>query len=483
MSKKNSTASSNSGSNDTTKQAASFSKGTLQHRHTHVKMLQNSLLVWLDINIDTNTKDHQTAVTQLLQVVHDINIFTDSNQCIRFMEGLNDDKAYMIISGSLGQYIVPKVHDISQLDAIFIFCSDKKRHEQWAKQWLKIGGVFTEISSICEALKQIGQQTEQNAVAISFMATNENVVHQDLDQLDASFIYTQILKEILLTIKFEQQHIKEFIHYCREEFAQNDHELSNITKIEREYYQKTPVWWYTYECFLHPMLNHALRIMDVNTIIKMGFFIADLHRHIKQLHSEQFGGHHSDKTFTVYRGQVMSKEGFGQLRKRQGGLMSFNNFLSTSKDRQISLQFAYQAVENPDLVGVLFIMTIDPSQSTVPFAATTDVSYNNKADEVLFSMHTVFRIHNIKPLDKNNHLFEVNLALTNDTDQDLCVLANRIREETSASTNGWYRLSQLLLEMGKIGSNEVSSTRKLQIWSSLTLFYLNSNSQSISYNS
>jgi tetratricopeptide (TPR) repeat protein len=190
--------------------------------------------------------------------------------------------------------------------------------------------------------------------------------------------------------------------------------------------------------------------MDVNTIIKMGFFIADLHRHIKQLHSEQFGGHHSDKTFTVYRGQVMSKEGFGQLRKRQGGLMSFNNFLSTSKDRQISLQFAYQAVENPDLVGVLFIMTIDPSQSTVPFAATTDVSYNNKADEVLFSMHTVFRIHNIKPLDKNNHLFEVNLALTNDTDQDLCVLANRIREETSASTNGWYRLSQLLLEMGKI---------------------------------
>jgi hypothetical protein len=32
-------------------------------------------------------------------------------------------------------------------------------------------------------------------------------------------------------------------------------------------------------------------------------------------------------------------------------------------------------------------------------------------------------------------------------------------------------------------SNEVSSTRKLQIWSSLTLFFLNSNTQSISYNS
>ena len=41
-------------------------------------------------------------------------------------------------------------------------------------------------------------------------------------------------------------------------------------------------------------------------------------------------------------------------------------------------------------------MTIDPAQSTTPFASIIDVSYfRGQEDEVLFSMHTVFRIGTI----------------------------------------------------------------------------------------
>ncbi|CAF4415464.1 unnamed protein product, partial [Adineta steineri] len=77
------------------------------------------------------------------------------------------------------------------------------------------------------------------------------------------------------------------------------------------------------------MLNQALRLMDVDMIIRMGFFITDLHRDIQRLHSEQFDGEQSDKTFTVYRGQGLSKEDFTKMTKTEGGLLSFNNFLST----------------------------------------------------------------------------------------------------------------------------------------------------------
>jgi hypothetical protein len=65
------------------------------------------------------------------------------------------------------------------------------------------------------------------------------------------------------------------------------------------------------------MLNRALRLMNVDIIIKMGFFI----------------DHHSANSFTVYRGQDMSKVDFEQMVKTKGGLISFNNFLSTSKRR------------------------------------------------------------------------------------------------------------------------------------------------------
>jgi len=79
------------------------------------------------------------------------------------------------------------------------------------------------------------------------------------------------------------------------------------------------------------MLNRALRLIEVDLIIKMGFFVRDLHNHIAELHTEQYGGHHHSNSFTIYRGQGLSQMDFGQLMKTQGGLLAFNNFLSTSQ--------------------------------------------------------------------------------------------------------------------------------------------------------
>jgi hypothetical protein len=54
------------------------------------------------------------------------------------------------------------------------------------------------------------------------------------------------------------------------------------------------------------MLNRALRLMEVDLIIKMGFFVRDLHQHIAALHAEQYCGHHQSGSFIVYRGQGLS---------------------------------------------------------------------------------------------------------------------------------------------------------------------------------
>ncbi|CAF5228408.1 unnamed protein product, partial [Rotaria magnacalcarata] len=137
--------------------------------------------------------------------------------------------------------------------------------------------------------------------------------------------------------------------------------------------------------------------MDVDIIIKIGFFIRNLHDDIEQLYSKQFAGYNSGKTLTLYRGQGLSKSNFDQMMKTKGGLIAFNNFLSTSKNRDISLDFARKTLSNLELVGIFFAMTIDPSKSTTPFASIIGVSEFADEDEVLFSMHTIFRIHDIKP--------------------------------------------------------------------------------------
>ncbi|CAF0851864.1 unnamed protein product [Adineta steineri] len=417
---------------------------TTADRRMNMQRMQNVLLIWLDNNINENNADCSNTIKKLKRVVNNINTFTDGEQCVEFIHTINNNKVCMIVSGSLGKHIVPHVHDMSQVDTIFIFCNNQEWHKQWAKEWPKIKGVFTDITSICEALKQTAQQCKQNAISISFVASNKK-----LDQLDPSFMYSQILKEILLTINFEDKHFKEFITYCREVYEDDENELENINQLQTTYKNNIPIWWYTWDAFLYRMLNQALRHMDVDIIVRMGFFINDLHRDIQRLHSEQFDGHQSGTTFTVYRGQGLSKEDFTEMTKTKGGLLSFNNFLSTSKNHNVSLNFAQQAATNPDLIGILFVMSINSARSTTPFASVTDVSYFHTEDEVLFSMHTNFRIGDIKPMDENNHLYKVNLILTNDNDQDLRTLTDRIRQETFPDVEGWYRLGELLKKMGQ----------------------------------
>ncbi|CAF1030148.1 unnamed protein product [Adineta steineri] len=432
-----------------TKNACTVPKDAEGRRRINIHQMQNVLLIWLDSNIDETNDDCQNTITKLRRAVNDINIYTNRDQCIEFIQTVIDNKVCMIVSGSLGQQIVPRVHNMSQVDSIFIFCGNKKYHEQWAKDWAKIKGVFTDIKSICEALKSTAQQCEQNAIPMSFVGTNKK-----LDQLDPSFMYTQIIKEIILTIQFDQNHKQDYFDYCRETFTDSKEELINIKRLEDEYHKKTPIYWYTCQMFLYPMLNRALRLMDGDIITRMGFYIGDLHRQIEQLHKEQYAGATAANTFTVYRGQGSSTEDFEQMSKTKGGLISFNNFLSTSTIRKVSLDFAQDAARNPDQVGVLFIMKVNPAQSTTPFASIAGISEFKGEEEVLISMHSVFRIQDIKQMGGNNRLYEVNLVLTADNDPELSRLTDYIRQENSPDAEGWARLGLVLFKMGQFDKAE-----------------------------
>ncbi|CAF1202500.1 unnamed protein product, partial [Rotaria sordida] len=68
-------------------------------------------------------------------------------------------------------------------------------------------------------------------------------------------------------------------------------------------------------------------------------------------------------------------------------------------------------------------------------------------------MHTVFRIGEVRKIDKKSPLYEVELKLTSDDDQQLHQLTDRIREESSGST-GWYRMGKLLLKIGQFDKAE-----------------------------
>ena len=47
------------------------------------------------------------------------------------------------------------------------FCVNMTKHKQWAKEWPKLKSGSTEITHICEALKQAAQERDHNSVSLA----------------------------------------------------------------------------------------------------------------------------------------------------------------------------------------------------------------------------------------------------------------------------------------------------------------------------
>jgi hypothetical protein len=133
--------------------------------HDHHRIVQNFLLIWVDPSIDQSNKDCQNTLAQLRNIVNDVHLFTELNQCVDFLTDIKDMNAFLLADGSLGQHTIPLMHDIPQLDTIYIFCDNKPRHEEWTKKWTKVKGVHTEMKPICEALQLAVKQCNEDSIS------------------------------------------------------------------------------------------------------------------------------------------------------------------------------------------------------------------------------------------------------------------------------------------------------------------------------
>jgi hypothetical protein len=191
-------------------------------------------------------------------------------------------------SGLLSKNIVPLIHGVFLLHNIFIFWRIKHR----MKNRLSID---PKSKVFYRNLTDLWSSWTSSTITWTKFSTNELHDHscwflqEELRRIKFIVsVHTQILKEILWTIKFGQSHVKDFINHHREQFTGTDGELNYVKVWETEYHDETPISWYTYKHFLYPMVNRALRLMDEDIIIKMNFFIDHLHRHIERFHWEQF---------------------------------------------------------------------------------------------------------------------------------------------------------------------------------------------------
>ncbi|CAF4589188.1 unnamed protein product [Rotaria socialis] len=229
------------------------------------RILEDVLLIWLDANLNQSKDDCKNSMKHLQRIVATIRTFTDTDQCVNFLTEIEDEKVFMVVSGALGPHIVPQIQACSQLHSIYIFSENQTIYEEWAKSIAKVKGVYSQIEPLCEALKIDRKNCDRGMISVSF------------NRIDPLFMYTQLLKEAFLEIDDDsKKSVKELANYCR---AHGHITGGHIDKFEKEYSLHTPIWWYTAPYFVFSMINRGLRLMDVDIILKMGFFIRQLHRH------------------------------------------------------------------------------------------------------------------------------------------------------------------------------------------------------------
>jgi tetratricopeptide (TPR) repeat protein len=389
-------------------------------------IIANYIVIWFTSNID----DDQMCITHLQRIVSSFRVFTDIDEFFAFIIQIRGEKIFLILSDTIAQKIIPLIHKMSQLISIYIICKDRLEDEQWIEQYRKIIGIFTHIEPICERLKRKIHLSKNDIIPIEIIDSS-------------SMIIKYLIKHILLyETDYHEKSKTDLIDFARKEYPD---ELNIINEFEQNYTPSTSVWWYTRKCFLYSIMSQAFQTQNIEILIKMGFFIRDLHEQIGRLYSE------TDKRnpMIVYRGQGILENELEIIKTTKNGVLSFNDFLWANTDREISLSYAHLARNNPDLFGVLFRMEIN---SLIPFISLEKRCYDlNASTDILFSIYSTFRIGDIKQIE--DKIWEIDLILINDNDQEIKDFLRPIEEEIEGTT-AWEQLGSYFIQINQFDKAE-----------------------------
>jgi hypothetical protein len=161
----------------------------------------------------------------------------------------------------------------------------------------------------------------------------------------------------------------EFMEIINNYYKTNRNEIKLIHQFDEEYNSsKNPFSWFLRDCFIQRMLTKSLLTFDISILFTMRFFIKDMHKsmvekasstnsrnNFYQNGSGRFGNGRTTYEQIFYRGQALSKDTFLKIKTNLGEILSLNNFMFASKDRQDSLGYLCQNITPTDSVyRVLF---------------------------------------------------------------------------------------------------------------------------------
>jgi hypothetical protein len=221
--------------------------------------------------------------------------------------------------------------------------------------------------------------------------------------------------------------------------------LNKSTEFERSYSREKAIEWYTDDCFLYKLLNKALRTEDIELLYTFRFFIIDLCAAI-----EDESHHLKDKDILkLYRGTQIPMDELQKLKENIDKIISTNGFLSTSRNLNVSLQFAQPNSVTNGFVSVLFEIQADPLLKTVIFADIAHKGRIEGEEEVLFNLNSFFKIRSVY-FDSTLDLWKVQLHATDEGLEKVEEYLKLSKQEMEECSPIIYFGRLLIVELGQV---------------------------------
>ncbi|CAF2513792.1 unnamed protein product [Rotaria sp. Silwood2] len=406
--------------------------------------LETFSLIWLDAEVNT-TEENRRAQNRLRSIINQLIIFHNPNECRQYIMSCSiEDRLILIASGRLSKELVPQIHHLRQLSAVYIFCRDKQAYKQWAKEFNKIKGVVILLDDLINqiTLDQQDGGIQEEPMSMTFYNASGKA-DKSTTELNGHFIHFLLLIDVLLRMESSDADKKQLIEICKDTFDDNEPQLAIIRDFERKYKSKKAIWWYTRDAFLYRMLNKALRVQNTELLLLFRFVIRDIHERLKK--------HQCQNPIRVYRYQTMYVDELNALKRSVGQFISINSFFSTTADHDVVLKFLKRSKVSNNFHRVLFDIRADPHVvKSRPFADISSLSYFPHESEILFMVGCIFRLTNIHR-DDNEKAWIIQMQLAENNDNNLKKLFDQLKSDCGVGTEevDLKSFGDVLQQMGK----------------------------------
>ena len=366
-------------------------------------------LVWVDSHLDKD-KDKDSSLKQCFRqrITTNVKTFNDPIVCLRWLRSTSSTEIiFLVVSGDFAKRCLADLNQF-QLKSIFIYIYPEYSgvYIEQMPNYDKIRINTCETEKLIDILVKDRSYVENVETSKSLICFKARTYRALVGQVDNSFVFFKVLLEILISTSYFSCSIssQSLIDFVRQ---------SN--SLELTYDKSKLIHYFVSDGPLVRLVNKALRDQNISMLFYFRFFLIDIQEQLRNNSNEQFS------SIVVYRKQLMNKQTLENLSRGIGFFyLMFNEFLLTSKEKQINVNDNIQRQDNNEYATVILEINATNVNANVLFGSIDD---NN----VLFMCGSIFQMKSLSK--QSDDLYKIDLVLEQtDKLQRLNVELTNLRE-------------------------------------------------------